>query len=198
MASQSDECLHALPHAAPKSGHVRAHSCKYVLRRWNVIIKCMCSFAVVQWICALHWFVSDAPNSSKSTCYQQTQWKQDGWMEKDRAVSWIEDAVITCSQQLWLYPSVLQHLELHTRTHTRTSGLDILVIVRWNEQVSSSALVLFPGWEQQCSVDPFRQRSTIPPHQKVLYSHSQLKTTRCSQRLTVQKKEEKSGSVARH
>lgn len=50
--------------------------------------------------------------------------------------------------------------------HTRT-GLHILLIVCWNGQVRGAQRVLLSGFEQQCSVDPFRQSSTIPAHQKV-------------------------------
>lgn len=82
-----------------------------------------------------------------------------------------------------------------TRTHARTHALHILSIVCWNDQVSSSALVLLSGWEQQCSDDPFRQNSTIPPHQKVPKQSHRKKSKRCSLCATVQ---EKSGSDERH
>lgn len=56
---------------------------------------------------------------------------------------------------------------LHAHAQAYTQTLDILIIVCWNEQVSSPVLAFPSEWEQQCSDDSFRQNSPIPPHQKV-------------------------------
>lgn len=67
------------------------------------------------------------------------------------------DSPIVCSIALFVS---------HTRTHTHTLHILSLVcdeMTRWG----APGLFLLSGQEQQCSVDPFRQNSTIHPHQKL-------------------------------
>lgn len=134
---------------------------------WSVVV-ILCSAMTCQWWGMLP-VLQKAPVNNKMI--HQTLFR----LGNDRAVGG-SDLIVINEPVLRTSPTVTVALpvpttscciaQAHSNTHISTHALHILIIVCWNDQVSSSALVLLSGWEQQCSVDPFRQSSTIP-HEKV-------------------------------
>ena len=99
-----------------------------------------------------------------------------------------------------VFYSVCVALHTHTHTHTHThihahARIHILLIVCRDEKVSSSALALLSGCEQQILSDAVPPHLGGPPPPKPKHSPSQPQTTRCSQEPQQIKLIKKSGSV---